>query len=190
VVAANQAESNYPGTVGRLMVGMTASLEPVEGIPGAGRLLVRGPNIMLGYILPDAPGVIVPPENGWHDTGDVVSMDEEGLITIRGRLKRFAKIGGETISLAVVENCAAAVWPDHVHAAVALADPRKGEQIVLVTEMPDADRTNLISWAQHHGVSELAVPRRILTVQAMPVLGTGKIDYVSVQKLAAATVES
>jgi acyl-[acyl-carrier-protein]-phospholipid O-acyltransferase/long-chain-fatty-acid--[acyl-carrier-protein] ligase len=99
-------------------------------------------------------------------------------------MKRFAKIGGETVSLAVVENCAAAVWPEYSHAAVIVPDPRKGEQIVLVTTAPDAQRASLLTWAQHHGVPELAVPRRIMRLPAIPVLGTGKTDYVRVQKLA------
>ena len=189
VIAINQPEANHPGTVGRMVTRVEAKLEPVEGIPGAGRLKVKGPNVMLGYILPDAPGVIVPPPEGWHDTGDVASIDEEGFISIRGRLKRFAKIGGETVSLAVVENIAAALWPDHAHAAVAVSDPRKGEQIVLVTDAAEASRPSLLVWAQHHGVSELAVPRRVMIVQAIPVLATGKTDYVAVQKLAAETAE-
>ncbi|HEY1877336.1 MAG TPA: AMP-binding protein, partial [Rhizomicrobium sp.] len=153
VVAANQIEANHPGTVGRLMAGMEARLKPVEGIPGAGELHVKGPNIMQGYIRPDTPGKIVPPEDGWYNTGDVVSIDEGGFISIRGRLKRFAKIAGETVSLAVVENIAAALWPDNAHAAVAVPDGRKGEQIVLVTDAKEARRLELIGWAQNHGVS-------------------------------------
>lgn len=184
VVAANQIEANHPGTVGRMMPGMEAQFEPVEGIPGGGRLRVKGPNVMQGYILPEAPGVIVPPPDGWHDTGDVASMDEDGFIAIRGRLKRFAKIGGETVSLAVPENCAAALWPGQAHAAVIVADPRKGEQIVLVTDAKEASRPSLLAWAQHHGVSELAVPRRVMIVESIPALGTGKTDYVAVQKMA------
>ncbi len=184
VAAANQIDANHPGTVGRLMPGMEPRLEPVEGIPGAGRLFLRGPNIMLGYIKPDAPGKIVPLEDGWHDTGDVVSIDEDGFIAIRGRLKRFAKIGGETVSLAVVENIAAALWPDNHHAAVAVPDGRKGEQIVLVTTAADVRREELIAWARNHGVSELAVPRRVLHAPAIPLLATGKTDYVTVGKMA------
>jgi acyl-[acyl-carrier-protein]-phospholipid O-acyltransferase/long-chain-fatty-acid--[acyl-carrier-protein] ligase len=183
VAAANQPGANRPGTVGRLMAGMLAKLEPVEGIPHAGRLLLKGPNVMLGYIKPEEPGVIVPPVDGWHDTGDVVSIDDEGFISIKGRLKRFAKVGGETVSLAVVENCASALWPDYSHAAIALPDGRKGEQIVLLTTYQEAERIELLGWAQNHGVSELAVPRRLIHVSAIPVLGTGKTDYVKVEKM-------
>ena len=186
VVAANQPGANRPGTVGRLMQGMESKVEAVEGIANAGRLLVKGPNIMLGYISPSNPGVIVPPQDGWHDTGDVVAIDEDGFIAIRGRLKRFAKIGGETVSLAVVESCASALWPDHNHAAIAIPDGRKGEQIVLVTTCPDAQRLDLVGWAQNHGVTELAIPRRIMVAADIPVLGTGKTDYTKVQKFVAA----
>ncbi len=187
VAAANQPGAMRPGTVGRLMAGMEARLEPVEGIPHAGRLFLKGPNIMMGYIKPDQPGVIQPPEGGWHDTGDVVAIDDEGFISIKGRLKRFAKLGGEAVSLAVVENCASAVWPDFAHAAVAFPDGRKGEQIVLITTNPDAQRIELVGWAQNHGVSELAIPRRIVHVKDIPVLGTGKTDYVKVEKMALVT---
>jgi acyl-[acyl-carrier-protein]-phospholipid O-acyltransferase / long-chain-fatty-acid--[acyl-carrier-protein] ligase len=182
VVAANQIGANRPGTVGHLMPGMEYKLEPVEGIANAGKLIVRGPNVMLGYLKPELPGEIQPPTGGWYDTGDVVSVDNDGYISIRGRLKRFAKIGGETVSLAVVENCASALWPDFAHAAVTLPDGYKGEQIVLATTAPNAERTEFIGWAHRHGVPELAVPRRILHVENIPVLGTGKTDYTGVQK--------
>ena len=182
VIAANQIGHTRAGTVGRLMQGMESRLEPVEGIANAGRLFVRGPNVMLGYIKPDLPGVIHPPKDGWHDTGDVVAIDEDGYIVIKGRLKRFAKIGGETVSLAVVESCASALWPDYSHAAIAVPDGRKGEQIVLVTTCPDAKRTDLVGWVHNHGGQELAVPRKIITVATIPVLGTGKTDYMKVQK--------
>jgi acyl-[acyl-carrier-protein]-phospholipid O-acyltransferase/long-chain-fatty-acid--[acyl-carrier-protein] ligase len=190
VVAANQIEANHPGTVGRMMAGMEAKLKPVEGIPGAGELYVKGPNVMLGYIRSDAPGKIIPPEDGWYNTGDVVAIDEDGFVAIRGRLKRFAKIGGETVSLAVVENIAAALWPDNAHAAVAVPDGRKGEQVVLVTNAPEARRLDLIGWAQNHGVSEISIPRRILVVESIPLLATGKTDYVTVQKMAEAEAVS
>jgi acyl-[acyl-carrier-protein]-phospholipid O-acyltransferase/long-chain-fatty-acid--[acyl-carrier-protein] ligase len=183
VVAANQLGANRPGTVGRLMQGMESKLEPVEGIPNAGRLFVKGPNVMLGYIKPERPGVIEPLPGGWHDTGDVVAIDEDGFIAIKGRVKRFAKIGGEIVSLAVVESIASALWPDHSHAAVSVPDARKGEQIVLVTTVKGAVRHDLVGWAHNHGVPELAVPRRIVEVDDVPVLGTGKTNYVIVEKM-------
>ena len=184
VVAANQPGASKLGTVGTLMAGMESKLEPVEGIPNAGRLFVRGPNVMKGYLSPDQPGVLHQLIDGWHDTGDVVAIDGEGFIAIRGRVKRFAKIGGEMVSLAVVENCASALWPDNMHAAVSLPDGRKGEQIVLITDAKQANRAEIVAWAQNHGVAELAVPRRVVHVEQVPVLGTGKTDYGSVTRVA------
>jgi len=183
VVAANQIGVTRPGAVGPLVQGMEARLEPVEGIADAGRLFLRGPNIMLGYIKPEQPGVIHAPKDGWHDTGDVVSIDEDGTIVFKGRLKRFAKIGGETVSLTLVESCASALWPDHSHAAIAIPDGRKGEQIILVTTCPGAERSDLVGWVHDNGVQELAAPRRILVVDEIPVLGTGKTAYTMVRKM-------
>ncbi len=181
IAAAQQPGDIRPNTLGRLMPGMQGRLEPVEGIPGAGRLIVKGPNVMLGYIKPERPGVIEPVEGGWHDTGDVVSVDGDGIITIRGRLKRFANVGGETVSLGLVENCASACWPDHMHAAIAIRGERKGEEIAMLTTNREAKRTDLNAWAQAHGVTELAVPRRIVYADEIPVMGTGKPDYRKVE---------
>jgi acyl-[acyl-carrier-protein]-phospholipid O-acyltransferase/long-chain-fatty-acid--[acyl-carrier-protein] ligase len=176
--------------VGHLLPAIEARIEPVEGIRDAGRLYVRGPNVMLGYIQVDKPGEITPPPDGWHDTGDVVTTDDDGYLSIRGRLKRFAKVGGESVSLSVVENCASALWPDHQHAAIAVPDGRKGESIVLVTTNPDASRGDLLVWVQNHGVPELAVPRRVIRVNDIPVMGSGKIDYRAVTMIVARDAES
>lgn len=184
VIAVNQPQRNKPGTVGRMIPGMKARLEPVEGIADGGRLHVKGPNVMQGYIFADQPGVIHPPVDGWHDTGDIVSFDEEGCVQIRGREKRFAKIGGEMVSLAVVENIATSLWPDCLHAAVTLPDSRKGEQIVIVTEYPNAERGEMVAFARSHGIAELSIPKRVIPVSEIPVLGTGKINYVAIEKLA------
>lgn len=189
VVAANSMELNKPGTVGQLMADMEYDLIPVEGIEDGGRLRVRGPNVMLGYLRASSPGVLDKPENGWHDTGDIVAIDEDNCIRIKGRVKRFAKIGGEMVSLAVVENCASAIWPDNMHAAATLPDPRKGEQIVLLSDTQDCNRAEILAWAQNHGVPELAVPKRIFYVDEIPVLGTGKLDYGTIGKLASELVE-
>lgn len=184
VIAANRVGANTPGSVGMLMPGMDYKLEQVAGIEHGGRLFVRGPNIMQGYLTPSNPGVLETVKGGWHDTGDIVTVDEEGFVRIRGRVKRFAKVGGEMVSLAVVENCASALWPDNMHAAAAVPDARKGEQIILLSDSQSINRPDMLAWAQNHGVSELAVPRKVFQVKEIPVLGTGKIDYGSVMKQA------
>ncbi|MEE4210260.1 MAG: AMP-binding protein [Parvularcula sp.] len=181
VIAVNQPGDIRPGTVGKILPGIETRLEPIEGLANGGRLYVRGPNIMAGYLDPETRK-LVPLEDGWHDTGDVVEIDGGGYMAIRGRVKRFAKISGEMVSLAVVENCASVVWPDAVHAAIILPDPKKGEQIVLLTEEENPDRSELLSWAQTHGVPELAVPKRVLHVEDIPLLGTGKVDYMTLQR--------
>ncbi len=188
VLAANQPGDIRAGTIGKMLPGIESRIEPVEGLENAGCLWVKGPNIMKGYISPDNPGEVVPIKDGWHNTGDVVSVDDEGYYVIRGRIKRFAKIGGEMVSLAVVENCASAIWPDHMHAAAIVPDKRKGERIILVTEHPNPKRQELLSWAQTHGVPEISVPKKFVTVETMPILGTGKLDYVSITNIAKESV--
>jgi acyl-[acyl-carrier-protein]-phospholipid O-acyltransferase/long-chain-fatty-acid--[acyl-carrier-protein] ligase len=182
VVAVNRPDDNRRGTVGGLLPGMEYRVEPVEGIPGGGRLLIRGPNIMAGYLRED--GGVDPPPGGWHDTGDVVSIDDNGTwITIKGRVKRFAKIGGEMVSLTAAEDLAVAVWPNERHAVISMPDPKKGERLLLVTDRHDAAVAALLQHAQSIGAPELAVPRKILKVQEIPVLGTGKTDYVAIQRM-------
>jgi len=181
VIAVNTPTDNRRGTVGGLLPGIEARLEAVEGIPGGGKLLVRGPNIMAGYLKPG--GEIEPPAGGWHDTGDVVSLSDDNWIKILGRVKRFAKVGGEMVSLTAAEDLAAAVWPDCRHAVVALPDPKKGERLILVTDRRDAEPGALVAYAQQIGAPELAVPRKIIRVPEIPVLGTGKTDYVALQRI-------
>jgi acyl-[acyl-carrier-protein]-phospholipid O-acyltransferase/long-chain-fatty-acid--[acyl-carrier-protein] ligase len=138
---------------------------------------------MVGYLLADRPGEIVPPAGGWHDTGDIVTIDD-GFVAIRGRAKRFAKLGGEMISLAAVETMISELWPGHSHVVVAMPDPKKGEQLVLVTDKPDADRKALQVAAKAQGFPELWAPKAILVTAAIPVLGSGKTDYVATRELA------
>ncbi len=183
VLAVNQAGANRPGTVGRLLPGIESRLEPVPGLSEGRRLFVRGPNVMAGYLLPDQPGVLVPPDDGWHDTGDIVTIDD-GYVTIRGRAKRFAKLGGEMVSLAVVESLAASLWPDAQHVALSLPDARKGEQLVLVTDRPEAAKEALLAHARKEGFPELWVPKAILVVASIPVLASGKVDLQATQELA------
>jgi acyl-[acyl-carrier-protein]-phospholipid O-acyltransferase / long-chain-fatty-acid--[acyl-carrier-protein] ligase len=183
VLAINTPMFNRIGTVGRLMPGVTARLEPVPGVEEGGRLYVKGPNVMLGYLKAENPGVIEPPAEGWHDTGDIVTIDAQGFVTIRGRAKRFAKIGGEMISLAAVEMLAAELWPDALSAVAAAPDPRKGERLVLVTQKQGAKRADFQAYAKQKGASELMIPSDVLVVDTVPVLGSGKLDYVGVTNL-------
>ncbi|MFT4954650.1 MAG: acyl-[acyl-carrier-protein]-phospholipid O-acyltransferase [Brevundimonas sp.] len=184
VVAVNQPGNNHFGTVGQILPGMEWRVEPVEGIDEGGRLFLRGPNVMAGYLSPDDPECLEALPDGWHDTGDIVDVDAEGYVRILGRAKRFAKIGGEMVSLTAVEGIADAVWPEGRHAVVSIPDSRKGERLVLVTDRSDAEVAPLAEWARTHGAPELAVPKRIVKVGELPVLGTGKTDYVAIQKMA------
>ena len=184
VIAVNTPMHFQAGTVGRLLPAIEARLEHVPGIAEGGRLSIRGPNVMAGYLLASDPGRLHPPEDGWHDTGDIVTIDAAGFITIKGRAKRFAKIGGEMVSLPAVEGYAAEVWPGADHAVVTRPDPRKGEQLVLFTTASDASPKLLQEWARGAGIPELMVPRDIRPVDALPVLGTGKIDYVTLGRMA------
>ena len=172
------------GTVGRLLPGIAHRVEPVEGIVDAGRLFVRGPNVMLGYLRAENPGVLEPPADGWYDTGDIVQIDPEGFVTIKGRAKRFAKVAGEMVPLGAVEDLVARVWPSAMHAVVTLPDAKRGEQLVLITEQADATRAVLAAAAREAGLPEIFVPRAIAHVSKVPILGTGKIDYVGAGKLA------
>ncbi len=183
VLALNTPMFNRFGTVGRLLPGMESRLEPVPGVEGAGRLVVRGPNVMLGYVRADKPGVIDPPPEGWHDTGDIVSIDAEGYITIKGRAKRFAKIAGEMVSLAAIEAVAAELWPESASAVTSLPDARRGEKLVLVTERADATRAAFQSFAKSKGMADLAVPGEVVVVDRVPLLGSGKLDHPAVAKL-------
>ena len=183
VISTNTPMHFKAGTVGRFMPGMTYELEPVPGIEQGGRLTVSGPNVMLGYLREENPGVLEEPENGRYDTGDIVSIDDHGFVTIQGRVKRFAKIAGEMISLSAVESYVNAVWSEHMHAVVSIPDPRRGEQLVLVTEKADASREPLLAYAKDQGIAEIMVPKTIRIVDRMPVLGTGKLDYVGVKNL-------
>ena len=171
------------GTVGRLLPGIEHRLEPVPGIETGGKLVVRGPNVMKGYLLADQPGVLVPPQDGWYDTGDIVSVDDHGFVSIQGRAKRFAKIAGEMVSLGAVEELALNAWPGERHAAITLPDPKKGEQVVLVSEFGQASRDDLLKAAKASGIAEIMVPKSVMAVDELPLLGSGKTDYPGVMAL-------
>jgi acyl-[acyl-carrier-protein]-phospholipid O-acyltransferase/long-chain-fatty-acid--[acyl-carrier-protein] ligase len=185
VISVNIPGANKGGTVGPFLPGIEWRLETVPGIEDGKRLFVRGPNVMRGYLDPLKPfGIDLLPQ-GWHDTGDVVDVDEDGYIRILGRVKRFAKIGGEMVSLNAVEGYATRVWPHNTHAAVALPDSRKGERVILFTDTPNAAPEAMLEWIKANGASELAAPKRVVVIDEIPVLGSGKTDYVVLARIAA-----
>lgn len=189
VLALNAPLAYKPGTVGRLLPNIEHRIVPVPGIARGGELHVRGPNVMLGYLFPDDPGVLKPPRSelgeGWYATGDVVEMDDEGFVSVRGRVKRFAKVAGEMVSLEAVERIARHASPEHRHAATVLVVSELGESTVLFTTDPQLNRTALLQAARKLGGHELAVARNIVPVQELPLLGSGKVDYVALQALVA-----
>ncbi len=188
-ISSNTPMHDRPGSVGRLLPKIEYFLQKVDGISKGGRLCVRGPNIMQGYIKPDNPGVIEAPNveklgNDWYDTGDIVSIDDEGYITILGREKRFTKIAGEMVSLAAVEDLVAATNSESIHAAVCIEDDKKGEQIVLFTNIKDLTNTDITKTCREKQLSELHIPKVIIAIKELPVMATGKLNYRKLVKLA------
>ncbi len=184
VLAVNTPMAQQAGSVGMLLPGLEHQLDTVPGIDNGGLLKVKGPNVMLGYYFYDKPGQLVTPQDGWYDTGDIVSVDTRGFVTIQGRVKRFAKVAGEMVSLETVETLAQHASPDHQHAATTQTDTQRGENIVLYTTDAALARDALAHAARHSGSSELAIARKIIVIKALPLLGTGKIDYVTLKQMA------
>ena len=183
VLAVNTPMFNRNGSVGRLLPAIEHRIELVPGIDDAGRLFVRGPNVMVGYRRADNPGEIEAPPLGWHDTGDIVAIDRDGFVWIKGRAKRFANIAGEMVSLAAVEDLASALWPEHPPAVVAAPDAKKGERIIMATTKPAATRAEVQTWMKIKGASEIMTPAVVLVLDALPLLGSGKVDYVELARI-------
>ncbi|MDZ7663494.1 AMP-binding protein [Thiohalophilus sp.] len=186
MIAINTAMENRPGTVGRLLPGMEYRLVAEPGVEVGERLWVKGPNVMRGYLQPDQPTTVQPPATaagpGWYDTGDIVTMNERGFLTIIGRARRFARIDGGTVSLAQMEEFVSRVWPRATHAIISVSDDRGGEQLVLVTTQSRPQRDELLDTAREQGIPEAGVPQRLVSVTKLPQLGSGKIDYRQLQQ--------
>lgn len=202
LIAVNTPAYRRAGSVGRIVPGLAFRLRPVPGIDeeNTGVLWVKGDNVMLGYMRSAAPGVLEPPADeeltaafaegatgddgaGWYDTGDIVHVDEEGFIFIRGRAKRFAKIGGEMVSLAAVEEALREIWPEAVLGVVSIPDPRKGEQLALVIDTDEVTTSRIAAHFASRGLSPLWTPKRIVSVKQAPLLGSGKFDYRKAKEL-------
>ncbi len=190
VLSVNTPFACKSGTVGMLLPGIEHRLVPVEGIPEGGELHVRGPNLMLGYLRHTRPGVLEPPSSevgeGWYDTGDVVEIDADGFVRITARLRRFVKVAGEMVSLEIAERIAKAASSKLPSAATSRERPGRGEEIVLFTQDPALNKQHLVAAARETGLPELAVARRVVHVDKLPLLGTGKCDYVKLKSMAGA----
>jgi acyl-[acyl-carrier-protein]-phospholipid O-acyltransferase/long-chain-fatty-acid--[acyl-carrier-protein] ligase len=173
VIAINTPMRVRDGSVGHLLPGLEYKLEPVPGLTAC-RLLIKGPNIMMGYMRPEKPGYIEPLKDGWHDTGDLVEIDPEGFVWIKGRCKRFAKISGEMVSLALIEEIASKVWPETKSVVLSRHDELKGERLILITTDPAPDLSLLRQAIKAQGLTDLSVPKMFLTVPEIPFTPLGK----------------
>lgn len=177
VLALNTPMNIKHGSVGRLLPAIEYKLEKVTGIENGGRLLVAGDNVMQGYMKADAPAKVQPLKSKWYDTGDIVEIDENGFVTIKGRAKRFAKIGGEMVSLSAVENIIEKLYNKAILGIVSIPDEKKGEQLILIINEKDAEINTIKKYFKELGYSELWLPKKVMYIEKPPVSGSGKFDY-------------
>jgi len=182
------------GAVGVPLPGVAVRVEhPETGAPlgpgEAGMLLVRGPNVMPGYLGRDDLTEKAL-RDGWYVTGDIGVLDEDGFLRITDRLSRFSKIGGEMVPHGKVEQAlheAYGVGADQVFAVTAIPDERKGERLAVLHTIDSAAIPELLEKLKQSGLPNLFIPRKdsFVEVDALPVLGTGKIDLKGVKSRAA-----
>ena len=194
VISFNTRLEYKADTVGKILPGIEYKILPFEGVEEGGRLVVKGDNIMLGYVCKEMPGVIQSPHveslgKGWYDTGDIVSVDGNHYIRILGRAKRFAKIGGEMVSLGLLEETIAAADPEGTYAAVSVDDLKRGEQIILFTTSKIITKETVLAQIRAAQISQLSMPKMIIYLPALPVLATGKVNYREIVNLARNALE-
>jgi len=182
VISVNTPMYYKENTVGRLLPQQQYKLEKVSGVDVGGRLLLCGDNVMFGYILPQQPEVVQKAPQ-WYDTGDIVAFDDEGFLQIQGRAKRFAKIGGEMVSLTAVEQVLDELYPQAKQGIITVEDEKKGEKLILITSAEEADLPAIRKYFQAQGISELWMPKEVRFMKNPPLLGTGKFDYLTAKKM-------
>lgn len=177
VIALNTPMYYKAGSVGRFLPRIETRWQPLKGVTEGKRLLIRGDNIMQGYMLPEHPLVLVPPSEGWYDTGDIATQDEAGFVRLLGRARRFAKIGGEMVSLAAVEQAIEAIYPTAIMGVLVIPDDYKGEQLVLMINESTASLSDIRHAFKKRGLSELWMPKHLIYQKQLPLSGSGKLDY-------------
>ncbi|MBO6289648.1 MAG: MFS transporter [Alphaproteobacteria bacterium] len=181
VLSVNTPMFYKKNTVGRFLPRVEYRLQAVEGIEHGGELSVKADSVMQGYILPTEPNKLQKADE-WYNTGDVVEVDNEGFVHICGRVKRFAKIGGEMVSLSAVEQLLDELYPDAKQGVIAVSDEKKGEKLLLITSAENADCHKIAQYFKKCGISELWTPKEIIHTQNPPLLGTGKFDYLTAKQ--------
>jgi len=189
VIAVNNFMDYKSGTVGKVLPGIEYKVIQVNGIEKGGQLFVKGPNIMNGYFRYEKPGELEKTFDsehgeGWYDTGDIVYIDDEGFVHILDRVKRFAKISGEMVSLSVIEKLVKDVSPNANHAIVNIPDEKRGEALILFTTDSELQRSMLLEEAKKTKTPEIGIPKKIRYIEELPLLGTGKTDYVKLKEIA------
>ena len=176
VISVNTPMFYKENTVGRFLPNIEYEIQPLDGVQTGGCLQIKGDNVMLGYIKADKPNVLQKASE-WYDTGDIVEVDTDGFIHILGRAKRFAKIGGEMVSLTAVEQVLDQLYPEAKQGVIAIADERKGEKIVVITSAEDASLSAVQKYFRTQNISELWMPKEVIYMKKPPLLGSGKFDY-------------
>jgi len=183
VIAVNVPGAIRQGTVGRILPHIEYRIEPHEGIEEGGILHVRGPNLMKSY-LHDLAENRSSLDDGWYNTGDIVTVDADGFLVIKGRKKRFTKIAGEMVSLGFIEDEVTRLSPDYHHAAIAIeTEDQSKPRIRLYTSDPALQANTLREHFSSARIPNTWLPRDVVYMAELPVLRTGKIDYQTLQKL-------
>jgi acyl-[acyl-carrier-protein]-phospholipid O-acyltransferase / long-chain-fatty-acid--[acyl-carrier-protein] ligase len=186
-------EGQRRGSIGRLLPGMTARVLDPETMAEkpeteTGLVVLRGPNIFNGYLgNPEKTAAAF--HDGWFVTGDLGRFDEDGFLFIEGRLSRFSKIGGEmvphgTVEQKLIEAFGLAGADGYVVFVAGVPDPAKGEQLVLLTTRPEVTAEAVREKLAAAGVTNLWIPKVVKKVDAIPVLGTGKLDLKAAKAMA------
>ncbi len=182
------------GTIGHPLPGVAVRIvDPETGIRRAagepGLMLIKGPNVMQGYLgQPQKTAAVL--EDGWYTTGDIAAMDADGFVTITDRLSRFSKIGGEMVPHIKVEHCLQELADStaQVFAVTGAPDDKKGERLIVLHTLPSSELDAVLEKLANADLPNLWKPKRdqFIAVEAIPLLGTGKVDLRGIRELASA----